>query len=67
MFVGTNAFDKLINIEKVSIFSSDRPNTTSGNYGSRVATNLGRQMQNLEFSFFAEKRRRKIGIDLVCY
>jgi abhydrolase domain-containing protein 1/3 len=43
------------------------PNTISGNYGSRVATNIGQQMQNLEFKFYAEKRRRKLGNDLVCY
>lgn len=53
--------------EKASIFSSDMPNTNSGNYGSRVTTNLGQQMQNLEFKFYAEKRRRKLGNDLVCY
>ena len=53
--------------EKASIFSSDMPNTTSGNNGSRVATNLGRQMHNLEFKLYAEKPRRKLGIDLVCY
>lgn len=53
--------------EKASIFSAVMPNTISGNYGSRVTTNIGGQMQNLEFKFCAEKRRRKIGIDLVCY
>ena len=53
--------------EKASIFSSDMPNTNSGNYGNRVNTDLGRQMQNLEYKFYAEKRRRKLGNDLVCY
>ncbi|XP_052097023.1 uncharacterized protein C2orf50-like isoform X1 [Mytilus californianus] len=53
--------------EKASIFSSDMPNTNSGNYGSRVNTDVGRQMQNLEYKFYAEKRRRKLGNDLVCY
>ncbi|XP_063408135.1 uncharacterized protein C2orf50 homolog isoform X3 [Mytilus trossulus] len=53
--------------EKASIFSSDMPNTNSGNYGSRVNTDVGRQMQNLEYKFYAEKRRRKLGKELVCY
>ncbi|XP_069105586.1 uncharacterized protein C2orf50-like isoform X2 [Argopecten irradians] len=53
--------------EKISIFSDDVPNTNSGNYGSKVNTEVGKTMQQLEFQFYSGKRRKKMGNDLVCY
>ncbi|XP_021355915.1 uncharacterized protein C2orf50-like isoform X3 [Mizuhopecten yessoensis] len=53
--------------EKMSIFSDEVPNTNSGNYGSRVNSDVGATMQQLEFKFYSGKRRKKMGNDLVCY
>ncbi|KAL5014608.1 hypothetical protein ScPMuIL_008878 [Solemya velum] len=53
--------------DHVEVFSNTVPNTNSGNYGSRLATPLGQQMQKLEFQYYSEKRRRKFGSDLVSY
>ena len=53
--------------EKVAVFSDNVPNTNSGNYGSRLNSEPGRTMQNLEFQFYSEQRRRKLDSEMVCY
>ncbi|XP_064597727.1 uncharacterized protein C2orf50-like isoform X2 [Liolophura sinensis] len=54
--------------EKASIYSEGPvPNTNAGNYGGRLNTDVANQMQALEFRFYSERRRRKIGDDLICY
>jgi len=53
--------------EKMSIFSEGVPNTNSGNYGSRVNTELGATIGQLEKKFYSKQRRKKMGNDLVCY
>lgn len=53
--------------EKISIFSENVPNTNSGNYGCRHNTEPAKMMQNMEFKFYSDRRRRKMGSDMVCY
>ncbi|ESP03413.1 hypothetical protein LOTGIDRAFT_199259 [Lottia gigantea] len=53
--------------EKVALYSDNVPNTNSAMYGNRINTDLGQKMQAMEFKFYAEKRRRKMGKDLICY
>lgn len=53
--------------EKASIFSDSVPNTNSGNYGNKVGTPLGQAMTKMEYKFYSERRRRKMGSDMVCY
>ncbi|XP_076456641.1 ciliary microtubule inner protein 5-like isoform X2 [Babylonia areolata] len=53
--------------EKMAVFSNDVPNTNAGNYGSRLSTDPGRTMQNLEFQFYSDRRRRKLDSEMVCY
>lgn len=49
------------------MFSANVPNTNSGNYGSRLNTEMGKIMQNMEFNFNSERRKKKLGNDLICY
>ncbi|XP_070209120.1 uncharacterized protein C2orf50-like isoform X2 [Littorina saxatilis] len=53
--------------EKVNMFSEDVPNTNSGNYGSRLNTDAGRTMRNLELKFYNDRRRQKLDSEMVCY
>ncbi|KAK3588594.1 hypothetical protein CHS0354_001919 [Potamilus streckersoni] len=53
--------------DQVQMFSKDVPNTNSGNYGSRQDTPLGQTMRNLEYKFYSDGRRRKMGADMICY
>ncbi|XP_013387726.1 uncharacterized protein C2orf50-like isoform X2 [Lingula anatina] len=53
--------------ETATRFSDNVPNTNSGNYGSRLNTDLGKRMQNLEFQFYAEGRKKKLDGDIICY
>uniref|UniRef100_A0A0B6YWI9 Uncharacterized protein n=1 Tax=Arion vulgaris TaxID=1028688 RepID=A0A0B6YWI9_9EUPU len=50
-----------------NMFSDSVPNTISGNYGYRQATETGRSMLSLEKKFFAENRRQKMSSDMICY
>lgn len=54
--------------EKASVYSEGPvPNTNAGNYGGRLNTDVANQMQALEFRFYSDRRRRKMGDDLICY
>ena len=53
--------------EEVNMYSTNIPNTSGGNYGSRLNSELGQAMQQLEFNFNAGNRKKKLGNDLVCY
>jgi len=53
--------------EKVSAFSEDVPNTNAGNFGSRLNTDIGQNIQSLEFQFNSHNRKKKMGSDLICY
>lgn len=52
--------------DRVNMFSENVPNTNAGNYGARQETDVGVKMQNLEFQFHSENRRRKCK-ELICY
>nr|KAG5698585.1 hypothetical protein BaRGS_027096 [Batillaria attramentaria] len=39
--------------EKMAVFSDKVPNTNAGNYGSRLSSEPGQTMQNLEFKFYS--------------
>ncbi|XP_074656491.1 ciliary microtubule inner protein 5-like isoform X2 [Tubulanus polymorphus] len=58
---------ELPSVEQTSIFSESVPNTNSANYGSRLNTEIGTKIQNLEYQFYSERRRRRLGDDMVCY
>jgi abhydrolase domain-containing protein 1/3 len=58
---------KTVQEEEISVFTDELPNTNAGNYGYRTKKNIGEQIQNLEFKFYSDKRRRKMGDDLICY
>ncbi|XP_041361584.1 uncharacterized protein C2orf50-like isoform X2 [Gigantopelta aegis] len=53
--------------DRCVMFSDNVPNTNSGNYGSRLTTEPGLSMQNLEFQFFSGHKRRKMDTGFVCY
>ena len=54
--------------ENVTVFSTGTvPNTNAGNYGSRLLSDPGRQMQIMEFKFHSGNRKKKLGNDLICY
>ncbi|XP_050407665.1 uncharacterized protein C2orf50 [Patella vulgata] len=53
--------------DRVALYSENVPNTNSANYGNRLNTEVGQTMQAMEFKFYSERRRRKMGDDLICY
>ncbi|KAL4217617.1 hypothetical protein ACF0H5_022359 [Mactra antiquata] len=53
--------------EKATVFSDHVPNTNSGNYGSRVNTEIGSAMNRMEYQFYSGGRRKKLGDDMICY
>ncbi|XP_060586687.1 uncharacterized protein C2orf50-like isoform X2 [Ruditapes philippinarum] len=53
--------------EKSTQFSDHVPNTNSGNYGNRVNTDIGTAMAKMEHQFYSDRRRRKLGGDMICY
>lgn len=53
--------------EKVSLYSNSLPNTDGTSYGSRLNTDCGRRIQNLETRFYSANKKRKMGSDLICF
>ena len=53
--------------EKSTQFSDHVPNTNSGNYGNRVNTDIGTAMAKMEHQFYSDRRRKKLGSDMICY
>jgi hypothetical protein len=53
--------------DAVSAYSTTVPLTDSRQYGSRVATPVGHKLQALEFSLYANNRKRRLGNEFVCY
>lgn len=51
----------------LTVFSETVPNTNAENYGSQLDTEIGQRLKDLEFRFYADQRRRKMGSDMVCY
>ncbi|XP_064652236.1 uncharacterized protein C2orf50-like isoform X2 [Lineus longissimus] len=58
---------KTVQEEEISQFTDELPNTNAGNYGYRTKKDIGQRIQNLEYKFYSDKRRRKMGDDLICY
>ena len=38
-----------------------------GNYGSRLSTEVGQTMQQLELQFHSNNRKQKMSSEMVCY
>ena len=51
----------------MSVYSSTVPNTNSGNYGARLHTEFGQQIQQLEQNLMSENRKKKVDKDIICY
>ncbi|CAG5118176.1 unnamed protein product [Candidula unifasciata] len=52
--------------ERSNMFSNDVPNTSSGNYGNRLTTDLGSTMSTLEKRFFSQHRKRHLPSEMLC-
>ncbi|XP_046377522.1 uncharacterized protein C2orf50-like isoform X2 [Haliotis rufescens] len=52
--------------ENLTIFSDEIPNTNSGNYGNRIASDVGHAMQKMEHKFYSDNRRKRKE-ELICY
>ncbi|CAI9729110.1 Hypothetical predicted protein [Octopus vulgaris] len=51
--------------DKLNMFSNTLPNTSSGSYGAKLESPVGRQILNLEFKFYGNLRRKRTE-DLLC-
>ncbi|XP_029641159.1 uncharacterized protein C2orf50 homolog isoform X1 [Octopus sinensis] len=51
--------------DKLNMFSNTLPNTSSGSYGAKLESPVGRQILNLEFKFYGSLRRKRTE-DLLC-
>ncbi|XP_039259354.2 ciliary microtubule inner protein 5-like [Styela clava] len=53
--------------EREPVFSDDLPNTKGHEYGSRITTDIGQKMTDMEYLFDCNVRKRRMGTEFVCY
>ncbi|XP_076819427.1 ciliary microtubule inner protein 5-like isoform X2 [Clavelina lepadiformis] len=53
--------------ERESVFSDKIASTQGHVYGSRVYSDIGKQMTNMEFMFHSSNRKCRMGNEFMCY
>ncbi|KAI8497336.1 ciliary microtubule inner protein 5-like isoform X1 [Branchiostoma floridae x Branchiostoma belcheri] len=53
--------------DRVPVYSDNMPNTTNGVIGSRMRTDIGRHMFQLERALMTGHKKKKLGTELMCY
>ena len=53
--------------EKESPFAENVPDTGGHEYGSRLNSEQGLKMQDLEFRFMSDRRKCKLDTEFVCF